>query len=263
MEPNKLLRMVAVASLLILTFSSCSTVPVTGRKQINLMSDTEVVKMTKAAFEQMKRQYPTSNDPRMNDWLLNVSERISQQVFWDMPLAEWEFIVFDVPGQINAFAMPGGKVGVFSGLFDMVETQDELASVIAHEIAHVTARHTHERMSQAGILKAGSGITSIGTSIATGGMINMAPSMSGQLAAWDRAKEMEADQIGMMYMARAGYNPNAAIRVMEKMAAMDSGLSSGQAWNSTHPSSQERLDALHAYLGEAMEAYEKAKKMQF
>ncbi len=180
-----------------------------------------------------------------------------------MPLAEWEFVVFDVPGQINAFAMPGGKVGVFSGIFDMVKTEDELASVIAHEIAHVTARHTHERMSQAGIMKAGSGITSIGTSVATGGMINMAPSMSGQLAAWDRAKESEADQIGIIYMARAGYDPNAAISVMEKMAQLDGGAGSSQPWNSTHPSSQERLDALHAYLGEAMEVYEKAKDLQF
>ena len=255
------LRMIAIASLVAITFSSCSTVPVTGRRQINLMSDTEVVKMTKVAFEQMKVQYPKSNDPRMNDWLLNVSERISQQVFWDMPLAEWEFIVFDVPGQINAFAMPGGKVGVFSGLFDMVQSEDELASVIAHEIAHVTARHTHERMSQAGIMKAGSGVSSIFSGGLSGLVLD--PSLTGQLAAWDRAKESEADQIGIMYMARAGYDPNAAIKVMEKMAEMSPGGGGVTPWNSTHPSSQERLDALQSYLPEAMEAFEKAKEMQF
>ena len=257
------LRITAIASLLSILLTSCSTVPVTGRRQINLMSDTEVVKLTKAEFERMKRQMRISQDPRMNEWLTDVSEHISQQVFWDMPLAEWEFVVFEMPGQINAFAMPGGTVGVFSGLFDMVETQDELASVIAHEIAHVTARHTHERMSQAGILKAGSGIASLGTTIATGGMIyGAAPSMSGQLAAWDRAKESEADRIGIMYMADAGYDPQAAITVMEKMAAMNTGGST-QLWNSTHPSSQERLDALHSYLEEAMAAYEKAKELQF
>ena len=255
------LRITAIASLLSILLTSCSTVPVTGRRQINLMSDTEVVKLTE--FERMKRQMRISQDPRMNEWLTDVSEHISQQVFWDMPLAEWEFVVFEMPGQINAFAMPGGKVGVFSGLFDMVETQDELASVIAHEIAHVTARHTHERMSQAGILKAGSGIASLGTTIATGGRIyGAAPSMSGQLAAWDRAKESEADRIGIMYMADAGYDPQAAITVMEKMAAMNTGGST-QLWNSTHPSSQERLDALHSYLEEAMAAYEKAKELQF
>lgn len=255
--------LVAILLLATMLATSCSTVPVTGRKQINLMSDSEVVKMTKAAFEQMKGQMKISQDPRMNDWVLEVAERISQQVFWDMPLAEWEFIVFDAPGQINAFAMPGGKVGVMSGLFDMVETQDELASVIAHEIAHVTARHTHERMSQAGILKAGSGISSLGTALATGGMVHIAPSMSGQLAAWDRAKEAEADRIGMMYMARAGFDPNAAISVMGKMAQIDVGPVGGQPYNSTHPSSQERLDALHAYLAEAMVEYEKAKALAF
>lgn len=258
------MRIAAIASLLSILLTSCSTVPVTGRRQINLMSDTEVVKITKAEFERMKRQMPISQDPRMNEWLTDVSEHISQQVFWDMPLAEWEFVVFDMPGQINAFAMPGGKVGVFSGLFDMVETQDELASVIAHEIAHVTARHTHERMSQAGILKAGSGIASLGTTIATGGMIyGAAPSMSGQLAAWDRAKESEADRIGIMYMANAGFDPQAAITVMEKMAAMDVGGGSSRPYNSTHPSSEERLDALHSYLEEANAAYEKAKELQF
>jgi len=181
MDTKRFFQATAVILLTSMLVSSCSTVPVTGRKQINMMSDSEVVKMTKAAFEQMKGQMKISQDPRMNDWVLEVSERISQQVFWDMPLAEWEFIVFDAPGEVNAFAMPGGKVGVMSGLFDMVETKDELASVIAHEMAHVTARHTHERMSQAGILKAGSGISSLGTAIATGGMVHIAPSMSGQL----------------------------------------------------------------------------------
>ncbi|MDE0769271.1 MAG: M48 family metallopeptidase [Opitutaceae bacterium] len=264
MDLKILMRIAAIVSLLSILLTSCSTVPVTGRRQINLMSDTEVVKMTKAEFERMKRQMPISRDPRMNEWLTDVSEHISQQVFWDMPLAEWEFVVFDMPGQINAFAMPGGKVGVFSGLFDMVETQDELASVIAHEIAHVTARHTHERMSQAGILKAGSGIASLGTTIATGGMIyGAAPSMSGQLAAWDRAKESEADRIGIMYMANAGFDPQAAITVMEKMAAMDLGGGSSRPYNSTHPSSEERLDSLHSYLEEANAAYEKAKELRF
>ena len=262
MDTKRLFNTVTVILLTFMLVTSCSTVPVTGRKQLNLMSDSEVVKMTKAAFEQMKGQMKISQDPRMNDWVLEVSDRISQQVFWDMPLAEWEFIVFDAPGQVNAFAMPGGKVGVMSGLFDIVETQDELASVIAHEIAHVTARHTHERMSQAGILKAGSGISSLGTAIATGGMVHIAPSMSGQLAAWDRAKEVEADRIGMMYMARAGFDPNAAISVMGKMEKII-GAAGSQPYNSTHPTSQERLDVLHAYVDEAMVVYEKAKALAF
>jgi len=259
------LRMIAIASLVAITFSSCSTVPVTGRRQLNLMSDTEVVKMTKVAFEQMKAQMPISRDPRMNDWLLNVGERISQQVFWDMPLAEWEFVVFENP-DVNAFAMPGGKVGVHTGLFKegIVNSEEELAAVVSHEIAHVTARHTHEKLSQAGVLQAGSTITSM----ATGGLGNMIlnPSLSSNMASWDRAKESEADRIGIMYMARAGYNPNAAIKVMEKMAdkyGTEATYRAQQDPNVSHPHPSERLDGLHAQLAEAMEAYEKAKEMQF
>ena len=110
-------------------------------------------------------------------------------------------------------------------------------------------------------MKAGSGVSSIFSGGLSGLVLD--PSLTGQLAAWDRAKESEADQIGIMYMARAGYDPNAAIKVMEKMAEMSPGGGGVTPWNSTHPSSQERLDALHSYLPEAMEAFEKAKEMQF
>ena len=102
MDTKRLFNTVTVILLTFILVTSCSTVPVTGRKQINLMSDSEVVKMTKAAFEQMKGQMKISQDPRMNDWVLEVSDRISQQVFWDMPLAEWEFIVFDAHENVHA-----------------------------------------------------------------------------------------------------------------------------------------------------------------
>ena len=160
----------------------------------------------------------------------------------------------------------GGKIYVNTGMFTegIVTSEEELAAVVSHEIAHVTARHKHEMMSQLGLVKAGSGIASLGTTIATGGMINgAAPSMSGQVYAWKREKEAEADHIGIIYMANAGFDPQAAITVMEKMAAMDLGGGSSQPWNSTHPSSLERLDALHSYLEEANAAYEKAKELQF
>ena len=259
------LRMVAIASLVAITFSSCSTTPVTGRRQINLMSDTEVAKMGIAQFEQKKAQGLISRDPRMNEWLLNAGERIAQQVFWDMPMAEWEFVIFENP-EVNAFALPGGKIGIHTGLFKegIVTSEEELAAVVAHEIAHVTARHSHEQLSQVGVLKAGSTVTSI----TTGGLGSMIlnPSMISNMASWDRAKESEADRIGIMYMARAGYNPTAAIKVMEKMADKYGTQATYRAQldpNIGHPHPSERLDGLHAQLAEAMEAYEKAKEMQF
>ena len=262
-----------IACGLAVAFSSCSTVPVTGRKQFNMTSDAELSKLTAAAFEQMKAQYPVSYDREKVEMLQRVGERISQQVFMDVPLADWEFVLFDAP-DVNAFAMPGGKVGVFEGLFDIVKTEDELASVIAHEIAHVTARHTHERLTQEMLRGAGGQIVGIAAAVTGAGIgsnIYISPQTimgiynvgtQGTINAWDRGKEAEADRIGIVYMARAGFNPNAAIAVMERMVELEVGLQQG-TYGSTHPSSMERLDALHSYLEEAMAEYEKAKAFYF
>lgn len=222
--------------------------------------------MSIAAFEQMKAQMVISNNPDYNDMLQKVGNRIAQEVFWDVPLADWEFVVFDAP-EVNAFAMPGGKVGIYTGLFRIVKTEDELASVIAHEIAHVSARHTHERMSQALAAQMGGntlgilGSVTVG-SLATSGILGLyGVGATGAVAGWDRKKESEADEIGMFYMARAGYNPEAAITVMERMVQLNGG--SSDPWYSTHPSSNDRLDALHGVLSEAMKEYEKAKEFEF
>lgn len=273
---TSLFCLLIIASALIL--SSCSSTPVTGRKQMNLTSESEVAKMSIAAFEQMKATMPISNHPAYNDMLQSVGNRIAQQVFWDMPMAEWEFVVFDQQ-EINAFAMPGGKVGVFIGLFQIVKTEDELASVVAHEIAHVTARHTHERISQQMVLSAGGNLVSIAAAVTGAGVaglgngayVNMTPMImgiygmgAGQAAAtWDQGKESEADHIGIMYMAKAGYDPNASITVMERMVELEGPVGGGNSYNSTHPSSMDRLNALHSYLEEAMAEYEKAKEMYF
>ncbi|MDQ8198092.1 M48 family metallopeptidase [Pelagicoccus enzymogenes] len=272
MKTSKFILPVLLSSAVLL--SSCSTTPVTGRKQMNLTSDTKVAEMTIAAFEDMKRQMPISTHAAYNEMLQSVGNRISQQVFWDMPLAEWEFVVFD-QNEVNAFAMPGGKVGIFTGLFQIVKTEDELASVVAHEIAHVTARHTHERISQQMVIGAGGQLVGIAAAVTGAGVaglgggsyINMTPMImglygigTGQAAqAWDQKKEAEADHIGIMYMAKAGYDPNAAITVMERMVELEGGMG-GNNYNSTHPSSMDRLNALHSYLEDALAEYEKSKE---
>lgn len=255
--------------------SSCSTAPVTGRRQMNLASETEVAKMSIASFEQIKSVTPISTDPVLNEMLQNVGDRLSQQVFWDVPLAEWEFVVFAQP-DVNAFAMPGGKIGVNEGLFRIVKTEAELASVVAHEIAHVTARHAHERISQGMVLGAGGQVLGIAAAVSGMGSLGSgiyvdAPSMimgiygmkAGEVAnAWDQGKESEADHIGMIYMAKAGYDPNAAITVMKRMVEMETGMGT-TTYNSTHPSSLDRLDAMRALLDEAMAEYEKAKDFYY
>ena len=125
---------------LVTMLGGCYQVPVTGRRAMNLVDDKEVTKMSIGMFDDMKRRYRVSRNKDHIDQLQRVGDRLSKVVFWDMTDADWEFIVFDVP-QINAFAMAGGKVGVFSGIFKIARTDDQLASVIAHEIAHVTGRH--------------------------------------------------------------------------------------------------------------------------
>src|SRR5688572_12188897 len=136
-----------LAALSGLLFAGCYQVPVTGRKAMNLVDEKEVTKMSISMFDDMKKRYRPSRDKDKIAQLARVGDRLSKVVFWDMPDADWEFVVFDVP-QINAFAMAGGKVGVFTGLFKVAKTDDQIASVIAHEIAHVTAKHVHEKLSQ-------------------------------------------------------------------------------------------------------------------
>lgn len=252
---HRLLAFALVTSL----FAGCYEVPVTGRRAVNLVDDKEVTKMSIAMFDDMKRKQRISRDRDRIAQLQRVGDRIAKVVFWDMPDAEWEFVVFDNK-QINAFAMAGGKVGVFSGLFKIARTDDELASVIAHEIAHVTAKHVHEKLSQALAVNTVGVVGAIGMGVAgTPALTALALEQAYGLTtgvgalAFDRKKEMEADHIGLMYLARAGYDPQAAITVMERLEAESANDPVPPAFLSTHPTHPERIVAL-------MDALPKAQK---
>lgn len=253
-----------LAALAALLLAGCYAVPVTGRHAVNLVDDKEVTKMSISMFDDMKRQYKISKDRAMNDQLRRVGDRISKVVFWDMPDADWEFVVFDVP-QINAFAMAGGKVGVFSGLFKIARNDDQLASVIAHEIAHVTAKHVHEKLSQemavstigaVGMIGGMAGGASLLTIDALSQAYGITTSVSG--LAFDRRKEKEADYIGLMYMARAGYNPEEAVKVLEALDAESANDPTPPAFLSTHPSNPERILQLLDAMPKALEERSKS-----
>ena len=146
--------------------TSCTTVPVSGRSSFGgMVSDAEVIKMSIEQFEVMKSQFPISRNPKYNAMLQEVGQNIAKVVGYDIINPDWEFIVFEDPGSINALAMAGGKVGVFTGIFKVAKTKDDLAIVIGHEIAHVSAKHINERLSKASI---GQGVGAVLT-IATGG----------------------------------------------------------------------------------------------
>lgn len=218
--------------------------------------------MSIAMFDEMKRRHRVSRDRDRIAQLQRVGERLSKVVFWDMPDADWEFVVFDVP-QINAFAMAGGKVGVFSGLFKIAKTDDQLASVIAHEIAHVTAKHVHEKLSR------DLAVNTVGTVGLVGGAVAGVPLIDALGAAYglgtgisgfafDRAKEKEADYVGLMYMARAGYDPEASIKVLEALEAESANDPVAPAFLSTHPSHPERIIQIMDAMPKALAEREKS-----
>ncbi|MSU49186.1 MAG: M48 family peptidase [Opitutus sp.] len=259
-EPKRIL----IATLAALLLAGCYEVPVTGRKAMNLVDDKEVTKMSISMFDEMKRRHRVSRDKDRIEQLRRVGDRISKVVFWDMPDADWEFVVFDVP-QINAFAMAGGKVGVFSGLFKIVKNDDQLASVIAHEIAHVTAKHVHEKLSR------GLAVSTVGMVGMLGGMAAGAPMLTVDALsaayglttgitgfAFDRATEKEADYVGLMYMARAGYDPQESIKVLEalEMESANDPIQPGIV--STHPSHPERIIQMMDAMPKALAEREKS-----
>jgi predicted Zn-dependent protease len=244
--------------------AGCYEVPVTGRHSISLVDKQEVAKMSIAAFEDMKTHYPLSKDRERNEQLTRVGERLAKVVFWDMPNAEWEFVVFDVPQQINAFAMAGGKVGVFTGLYKIIDNDDQLASVIAHEISHVTAEHVSERLSQEMAINSVGLVGAIGTGVAGGPLLGEAVlgayglGTTGVVTAFDRKKEKEADFIGLHYMARAGFDPQEAVKVLEKLDELSAGQPTPPAFLATHPSNPERIIQLMDEMPKAMKEYEES-----
>lgn len=254
----------SLAALLLL--AGCYSVPVTGRSAMNLMDDKEVTKMSIAAFDEMKHQYRVSTDKERIAQLQRIGDRISKVVFWDMPDADWEFVVFDVPNQINAFAMGGGKVGVFSGLYKIIDNDDQLASVISHEIAHVTAKHIHEQLSQemmvnTGGLVGGVALMGSGAGMLTSSAIMNAYGLTAGVTglAFDRKKEKEADYIGLMYMARAGYDPEESVKVLDKLDQESASQPAQPAFLSTHPSNPERIVQLLDAMPKALKLREQAK----
>ncbi len=251
-------------TLVTLLLAGCYEVPVTGRRAMNLVDDKEVTKMSIGMFDDMKRRYKISRDRDRIEQLQRVGNRLSKVVFWDMPDADWEFVVFDVP-QINAFAMAGGKVGVFSGLFKIARNDDQLALVIAHEIAHVTAKHVHEKLSRELAVSTVGTVGSLGGM--AGGVSGLTVSALSQVYglttgisgfAFDRAKEKEADYVGLMYMARAGYDPQEAIRVIEALELESANDPVQPAILSTHPSHPERILQLMDSMPKAMAEREKS-----
>jgi metalloendopeptidase OMA1, mitochondrial len=245
---------------LLLALAGCYTVPETGRSAFIIPLGDEVAEGA-AAFAEIKSKEKLSSDPVQNEQVRRVGERIAQAVGSDLPSAKWEFVVFDEPKTINAFALPGGKVGVYSGLIQLVDSDDEIAIVMGHEIAHVTARHGAQRATQ-GVVAAGLGVVlGVATNDSSNRdaiLIGYGLAAGGATLAFSRSHESEADHIGLRYAAKAGYDPHAAITFWQKMAAQDEG-SNMPTLLRTHPTDEKRISELQRWLPEALPLYEAAK----
>jgi metalloendopeptidase OMA1, mitochondrial len=247
--------------------AGCYNVPVTGRNAVSMVDDADVTKKSIEEFERTKSMQRISRNPAQIKVVNDIGTRLSQTVFWDVPHAEWEFVVFEAKGVLNAFAMPGGKVGVFSGLIDFCENEDQLASVIAHEIAHVAAKHTHERFSQGMLMKPLGIATSVGVSASVGGTGVYLPGVGSSAgsgvtalaqAGFDRGKELEADEIGLIYMAKSGYNPEEALVLLKRMEEhlASQGAQTQATWLANHPGFPERQIRMREQMDAAKKIYE-------
>lgn len=252
----------------LLALSGCYTVPETGRKSLVLISPSEEANLGAQSFAQLRTQERVSTDPGHVERVRRVGSRVAAAVGDDLPSAKWEFAVFESP-DVNAFALPGGKVGVYTGLLRLAESDDELATVIGHEIAHVTARHGAERMSEALVLglvgAAGTAAVQNRYGDEKGQAFALAYGMGatlGRVLPHSRNNESEADHIGLRYAARAGYDPRAAITFWQKMARhkQQAGGGAMPAFLSTHPSDDQRIANLQRQVPQVMPLYEEASR---
>ncbi len=240
----------------LLTFIGCTTTA-TGRRQLNFVSKDQEMQLGLTAFEQMKKELPISTNPQHKSLVERVGARIAEQAKAEMPEARWEFVVFESP-EANAFCLPGGKVGVYTGLLPITQSEAGLATVIGHEVAHATQHHGAERMSTAtavqGVSQAGGALAGEKYSqiamVALGGIGKLGVELP-----FSRKQESEADQIGLSYMARAGYDPEEAVRFWERFAASHGGKSQGPSLLRTHPVDAQRIADLKKWMPAAKQQY--------
>lgn len=243
---------------LALGLTACATSP-TGRSQVLLMPKAQMDQMGVAAFNDMKQNAKVSTDARVNQYVVCVANAVTAALP-PKDQRDWEVVVFDDPSA-NAFALPGGKIGVNTGLLKVAVDQNQLATVIGHEVGHVLADHGNERMSLE--LATQTGAQLVGAVIADTNekpLIMAAMGVGihyGMKLPYSRTHEAEADVMGLDLMARAGFNPSAAVQLWRNMSELDK--ESPPEFMSTHPANETRIAGLSSRLDEAMVVYQQAR----
>jgi predicted Zn-dependent protease len=224
-----------------------------------LYPEAEVADLGTSAFAQLKQETPTSSDPRVNASVDCIAKHIAAAVPEDKQPPSWEVRVFEDETP-NAFALPGGKIGVHTGMLKVADNPAQLASVLGHEVGHVLARHTNERLSQNALVQGG--LTATSLFVGGGGREKDAllaalgvGAQVGVLLPFSRTQEKEADTIGLELMARAGFDPREAVELWKNMA--NAGGGSPPEFLSTHPSDETRIAELSEKVPSVMPLYEK------
>lgn len=243
----------AIAFLLACSFGSCQTVSVTGRQQFNLFSVQQDKELGAQAYAEVLKTEKLADHGSEYQMVQRVVQRLAKVS--DDPGFQWEAHVIDDPKTANAWCMPGGKIAVYTGILPLTKDETGLAVVLGHEIAHAIARHGTERMSTQQGTEALLGVAStqwkevaeyqqlIGTAV------NVFAFMP-----WGRQHELEADRIGLIYMAKAGYDPREAIGFWQRMS-QNAGGGAPPEFLSTHPSDEHRIEQLQKLMPEAVAAF--------
>jgi predicted Zn-dependent protease len=267
-------RFLTVIIFALLFIVSCSTVPVTGRRQLNIVPESTINSMSFQQYDEVLKTSKLSNDQAKVQMLKRVGKRIENaatKYMTDNGMAgalsgyKWDFNLIDNDSIVNAWCMPGGKVAFYTGILPITRDENGMAVVMGHEVAHAIANHGAERMSQGLLAQLGGMALSEAiknkpeetqnlflTAYGVGAQV-------GVLLPYSRLQESEADKMGLIFMAMAGYNPQTAVDFWQRMANMKQG-SAPPEFLSTHPSDQTRIQKIQSLLPEAMKYYEQSGK---
>ena len=252
------------AAVAVLQLGGCATEPVTGRKQLMLVSSAEELQLGLTEFDKLKTSVPISKDAKAQEMVRRVGQRIAAVA--DLPNAQWEFVLFE-SAEPNAFCLPGGKVGIYTGILPITRDEAGLATVMGHEVAHAAAHHGAERMSEAMVMGTAGSLASSylgGSKPDVQPYFDSAYGVGSQLLRalpHSRSQEARADQIGLMYMARAGYDPEAAVGFWQRFADFNRKQGGGETlwFLRTHPLDEDRIANLQKYLPQAKQEFRPAK----
>ncbi len=265
------IRFAVFAALLGLFVWSCGSVPITGRRQLSLVPEDQVIAMAAAQYDTVLMTHKVSTDKAQTEMIKRCGARIQKAVesyfqsknqMSQLAGYEWEFNLIE-SDEMNAWCMPGGKVAFYTGILPVCKDETGVAVVMGHEIAHAVARHGSERMSQGMLAQYGSAALDVALAKNSAQTKQIAATafgigaQYGALLPFSRQQESEADHLGLVFMAMAGYDPKAAVPFWERMAA-GSGGGKPPEMMSTHPSDETRIANLNKLMPEALQYYKPA-----